>query len=144
MASAYDVTAATRNLPRVYSPRSLGLIVATIAASASATFATQIQSGTHFLLKRITAGFDRNDWSFNIELGAYQRTLFDELARGADHFFGQFDTAAVSPRWQNGYHLNPPVFVPANSNVYIKVTNGTAGVLTISFALHGEDMQAGG
>lgn len=144
MAGGYDLAAATRNLPRVYSPRANGLILATLAASASATFVTQVQSGVHFLLKRITAGFDRNDWSFNIELGAYQRNLFDELARGADHFFGQFDTATAAPRWQGGYFMHPPVLVPANSNITIKVTNGTAGALNISFALHGEDQTAGG
>lgn len=143
LAASFDLAAATRNLPRVYSPRSQGLIVQTVAASASATFVTQIQAGTHFLLKRITAGYDRNDWSFNVNLNAYQRDLFDERARGADHFFGQFDTATAAPRWQGGYHFSPPVFVPANSNITISVTNGTAGILTISFALHGEDQTAG-
>ena len=139
--AGYSIASATRNLPRVYAGKSGGLTTAQLAASASAVFVVQVQAGVHFLLKSITAAFDQNDWSYNVTIGAYQRSLFDDLVRGAGHFFGNFDTATAAPRWDAGYQFRPPVFVPSQSNITLNVTNGATGVLNISFAFHGEDQQ---
>lgn len=142
-APGFNPVAAERELPRWYRPTAGGTVVATIAASASASFVTQVQSGYHFIMRRITAGFDQNDWSFNVTLTGYgSKSLGEGLVRGADHFFGFPDIAAVAARrWSYGYDFLPAVFVPANSNIVIDVTNGTAGVLNISFALHGMEQR---
>ncbi len=113
-----------------------GLTLLTLAVSGNGTLTTSIQAAFNFLWKRLSAQFDQSDWTFNIELSGLGRKLFDLPMRGA-LFFGEANAAGRASVWPYGQTLMPPQEVPANSNVLISVTNGTAGVLNVSFGLIG-------
>ena len=114
---------------------------ASIATSSTATATISIQASHDFQLKHITCQYNRNDWTFSVNLTGLGAQVFDQDIRGA-LIFGEHDLANGSPSWPRGMAIRPAMTIPANTSVVIKVTNGTTGTLDIYFALIGNRVGA--